>query len=262
MADITCIPARANKICETHQVSLTISTQASLTGVVILTNKAPTKKPGNSTQLTSATESLAKAHKDREHNAQATAIAPKTALARKKLSSSSERGKANDMPGAKTSKSNNEAASACHFLRLPAELRLTIYEHYFRDCFEDTSCTQVPYFIRYVHERRMMHTALALLHTNHTLRVEALPPCKQILEAIQEPLISKLKELRKIYMLHFRTRPRFAREIMEKEEEMDLVIQHRTFGKIQNAVQFVERHMIEEQCRQQIDESFKERGRG
>lgn len=221
------------------------------------------KEPSMSTQLTFANENLAKARAGRVDKAKATAAAAlKAKLAREKISLGFSGTKANDVPPVKLSQQNSEPTHPCHLMKLPTELRLIIYEHYFRVCFEYTSCTQVPYFTRYVHERRMVQAALALLQTNHILRVEAFSPCKQILEAIQEPLENKLKELRAIYMLHFRTKPGFAREIMEKAGETDLVMQHRTFGKIQNAVQFVERHMIEEQFSQQIDESFKERGRG
>ena len=46
--------------------------------------------------------------------------------------------------------------------------------------------------IRKVSVRRMIKKTLALLHTSHTLRIEALAPCKQLLEAAQDSLEAEL----------------------------------------------------------------------
>lgn len=192
-----------------------------------------------------------------------TRLAPRTKSGEDKVQSPAisarakrPKAKVNDKPQTKKPRRNNKIARPCHFMRLPPELRLNIYEHHFRNTLDNIDYkvkqrkgSLLIILTRPVKEATMIKRALSLLHTNHIMRIEALPLCIQLAKTSQESMEAELDRLGSYWRLTpDQIAERFMAAIMNdvpipRCEKLEM--QHIDIGKIHRALRLVEWHVFE-----------------
>lgn len=76
----------------------------------------------------------------------------------------------------------------CHFIKLPKELRLVIYEMAFKDSLDEMPHSK-SLFVEEAYEaktRAYQKRSLALVHTNRAFREESVEACIKVADALQE----------------------------------------------------------------------------
>lgn len=166
------------------------------------------------------------------------------------------------MASASTTKANehdkfqSKTKLPCHFMKIPPEIRLEIYKNVFSEVLEkkdESKGKNCPYWKSHMEQRvgimcDHIKTALAMFHTSHKMRIEALPICQQLTDAVLTSVVSELDLLKpdwrtwSIYGVLA-----FLKRAQEKEPSDDvwercreLKGQHDGVSKIGRALQLVE----------------------
>lgn len=213
--------------------------------VITMDDRTTLDKPATSTRL-------APKSKSGEDKLQSTGIATKAKRSQAKITNKAE---------AKKPRRSNKIARPCHFMRLPPELRLNIYEYHFRNTLEN-----IEHPLKQRKRRSVLgpsvppkklngaKKALSILHTSHTLRIEALPLCIEVAKTVHKSMRAEINHLHPYWEMTCNEmvgarEAKAKRGVVDKPLDVRGLILKRQFGvvdKIHRALQLVESNVSEE----------------
>lgn len=144
----------------------------------------------------------------------------------------------------------------CHFMKLPAEIRVDIYERVMQNAFniitDDINSEKYMWLVWY-RDRivgRTIETAFSFLHANRTMRFEALPFCQKLANETAEYVKAEMHVLRPHWDSSFDSTRDIADEAIDemcsdKAYTKCLKLELYRFGveEIQKGLRIVERNM-------------------
>lgn len=192
-------------------------------------------------------------------------VAPTAELAQKFMACAFAKAKECEKLQAMLLHCKDKIGRPCQFMNLPPELRLKVYELVFADVLDKTpynaKCTKqngtVDVFLsRKEVLRRHLKTVLVLFHTNCAMRVEALPICIQLADAVRKSIAARHLQQLKVEWPHWKrmASPFLLEDIggdddlvlkMMSRERSNMLRRYKNVGETKNALEVVQRHLYE-----------------
>lgn len=153
-------------------------------------------KPADRGSLTCNTPNIAAADQSRRDESQTPGAAPTAGVLGLEVFPLAT-SQTCDASAAKGVSATDAMETPCHLMKLPAELRLQIYEHHFQNILASTEPKlekrqtlrgMVSRHVRTLEKAEIINRALSIVHTSHKLRIEALPVGRRLVKSFQDSM--------------------------------------------------------------------------